>query len=169
MTEGERIKELRSALSKNGDKMTLEKFGERLGVAKTTISRLENGVNALTDQMARAICREFRVREEWLRTGEGPMFIQMTRDEQIRSVIEQIEGLKDSFKYRLISALCALDENEWELLEKTARLFVRILDEDEEARAEAEIRKEVADYERQVRAEREAGAGSEASKSGEGA
>lgn len=165
MTEGERIRFLRKEVKK----LTLEEFGEKVGVGKSAISDIERGRNALSDQMARAICREFRVREEWLRTGEGPMSIQMTRDEQIRSVIEQIEGLKDSFKYRLISALCALDENEWELLEKTARLFVRILDEDEEARAEAEIRKEVADYERQVRAEREAGAGSEASKGGEGA
>ena len=68
MTDGERVKVIRK---KNG--LTLEKFGERLGVAKTTISRIENGVNGLTDQMCKSISREFRVNEEWLKTGEGKM------------------------------------------------------------------------------------------------
>lgn len=68
MTDGERVKEIRK---KNG--LTLEKFGDRLGVAKTTISRIENGVNGLTDQMCKSISREFRVNEEWLKTGEGKM------------------------------------------------------------------------------------------------
>ena len=65
----ERIKELRKALG-----LTLEKFGERLGVGKAALSRIENGSNNVTDQMFRSICREFNVREEWLRTGELPMF-----------------------------------------------------------------------------------------------
>ena len=38
MAQGERIKELRKALN-----LTLEKFGERLGVGKTAISKLEKG------------------------------------------------------------------------------------------------------------------------------
>lgn len=65
----ERIKQLRKELG-----LTLEKFGERLGVSKVAISLIENGKNALTDQMFKSICREFNVREEWLRNGEEPMF-----------------------------------------------------------------------------------------------
>ena len=65
----ERIKQLRKELG-----LTLEKFGERLGVSKVAISLIENGKNALTDQMFKSICREFNVREEWLRNGDEPMF-----------------------------------------------------------------------------------------------
>ena len=65
----ERVKELRKKLG-----LTLEKFGEKLGVTKQTVSRIENGVNSLTDQMFKSICREFNVNEHWLRTGEGDMF-----------------------------------------------------------------------------------------------
>lgn len=54
--------------------MTLEKFGEKLGVTKTTISRIEKGVNNLTDQMAKSICREYNVNYEYLMDGEGEMF-----------------------------------------------------------------------------------------------
>ena len=64
----ERVKELRKKLG-----LTLEKFGEKLGVTKQTVSRIENGVNSITDQMFKSICREFNVNEEWLRNGTGEM------------------------------------------------------------------------------------------------
>ncbi|WP_342984991.1 helix-turn-helix transcriptional regulator [[Clostridium] symbiosum] len=85
MTCGERVKEVRK--SKN---MTLEKFGEVLGVKKTTISRIENDVNSLTEQMAKAICREFDVSENWLRTGDGEMFIPMSTDEKYKRAAKAI-------------------------------------------------------------------------------
>ncbi len=71
MKQGERVKEVRKELG-----LTLERFGERLGVTKQTVSRIENGVNNLTDQMQKAICREFNVSEEWLRDGVGSMFVE---------------------------------------------------------------------------------------------
>lgn len=69
MSYGNRVKELRNELG-----LTLEKFGEPLGVTKTTISRIEKEQNAITSQMLKSICREFNVNETWLRTGEGEMF-----------------------------------------------------------------------------------------------
>ena len=69
MTQGERLKEIRKTLG-----LTLEKFGEKLGVKKNSLSQIENGHNALTDQMALAICREYNVNYDYLMTGEGEMF-----------------------------------------------------------------------------------------------
>lgn len=66
----ERIKELRKNLN-----LTMEKFGIRLGVGKTAISKLENGERNLTELMFKSICREFNVNEEWLRNGKGEMFV----------------------------------------------------------------------------------------------
>lgn len=68
MSQGERIKTVRKS-----NELTLEKFGERIGVGKTAISKLEKEQVSLTDQMAKSICREFNINEEWLRTGEGEM------------------------------------------------------------------------------------------------
>ena len=68
MTPGERVKEVRSSAG-----LTLEKFGERIGLKKAGLSQIETGRNGLTDQVARAIAREFNVSEEWLKTGEGEM------------------------------------------------------------------------------------------------
>lgn len=69
MTNGERVNEVRKSLG-----LTLEKFGEKLGVTKTTISRIEKGVNNLTDQMAISICREYNVNYDYLMYGEREMF-----------------------------------------------------------------------------------------------
>ena len=69
MTQGERVREIRKELG-----LTLEKFGEKLGVKKNAISQLENGRNALTDQMVKAICREYNVNYDYLINGEGEMF-----------------------------------------------------------------------------------------------
>ena len=73
-----RIRELRKTLG-----LTLDKFGEPLGVTKTAISRLENGVNGITDQMIKSICREYNVNEEWLVNGTGEMFSEIDREDQI--------------------------------------------------------------------------------------
>lgn len=65
----ERIKEIRKALS-----LTLEEFGKELGVTRSAIGHIENGIRNITEQMILSICREFNVNEEWLRYGNGKMF-----------------------------------------------------------------------------------------------
>lgn len=69
MTQGERVRELRKTLD-----LTLEKFGKSVGVGKTAISKIEKGENNLTEQMAKSICREFRVNYFWLTEGVGDIF-----------------------------------------------------------------------------------------------
>ena len=69
MTTGERVKEIRKTLN-----LTLEKFGEKLGVGKTAISKIEKDERNLTDQMAKSICREYNVNYDYLIYEEGEMF-----------------------------------------------------------------------------------------------
>lgn len=83
MTQGERVKELRKALG-----LTLDKFGEKLGVTKTTISRIEKGVNNVTDQMAKGICREYGASEDWLRDGIGEMFAPDS-EEELKALVQR--------------------------------------------------------------------------------
>ena len=66
-----RLKELRKQLG-----LTMEEFGSKLGVRKTTISSLENGINNLTEQMILSICNVYNVNDKWLRYGKGEMFIE---------------------------------------------------------------------------------------------
>ena len=113
-TSNERVKLLRKTLD-----LTMEKFGEKIGVKKSAISLIESGKNSLTEQMIKAICREFDVNEEWLRNGEGSMFVERTRDEEIAKFIGTIQSVEDySFMKKFVSMLAKLDVSEWELLQK---------------------------------------------------
>ena len=110
----ERLKQLRTVLG-----LSQEAFGETVGVTKAAISRIESGINSLSDRMILSIVTQHNVNERWLRTGEGDMFIELSKDEQIEDFFGNLlSSEEDSFKRRLISGLAALDENGWNVLEK---------------------------------------------------
>lgn len=99
MTQNERVKEIRKTLG-----LTLEKFGERIGVTRGSMSNIENGNRNLTEQMTKSICREFSVDYMWLTTGEGEMFIDTDDDfiERIdRIMAGEDEARKNLFKFML--------------------------------------------------------------------
>lgn len=109
----ERIKEIRKDLG-----MTLEKFGEPIGLKKSALSLLESGRNALTDRTIKDICRVYNVNEEWLRTGEGEMYLPLDREEEIAKLtVGLFLEESDSFKNRFISMLARMTDDEWALLE----------------------------------------------------
>ena len=110
----ERLKQLRTVLG-----LSQEAFGETVGVTKAAINRIKSGINSLSDRMILSIVTQHNVYERWLRTGEGDMFIELSKDEQIEDFIGNLlSSEEDSFKRRLISGLAALDENGWNVLEK---------------------------------------------------
>ncbi len=93
----ERVKELRDALG-----ISAEKFGARVGVTRSAISRIENGTVNVTSQMVVSICREFNVREEWLRNGTGEMFNELSQEEEVAYIVGQAlpqapDFIKDTF------------------------------------------------------------------------
>lgn len=116
MTQGERVKEIRKSLD-----LTLEKFGKKLGVTKTTISRIEKGINNLTEQMTISICREYNVNYDYLIRGEGDMF-----DDLPQTVIDELcvqYNLSDSEK-AIIEMYVSLPEDFRQLLkERTTELL----------------------------------------------
>lgn len=88
--------------------MSQETFGKKLGVTGAGISKIESGDRKLTEQMALAICREFNVREEWLRSGNGEMFIDFTEDEFSKAAATLSN---DAFIRSLIIEYWKLDED----------------------------------------------------------
>lgn len=114
MTANERVKVLRKTLKLSG-----EKFGEALGVKKNAISQIENGINNLSPQMFKAICREFDVNEDWLQNGNGDMFKQLSRSEELTKFFADVlKDEDDSFRKRFIEALAKLDVSDWEVAER---------------------------------------------------
>lgn len=114
MTQGERIRELRKTL-----KMTMEQFGEKIGVTKSTISNIENGNRNATEHMVKSICREFNVDYIWLTTGDGEMFVD-TDDDFIERIDHIMVGEDDARKNLFKALLEASDED--------IAVFQRIID-----------------------------------------
>lgn len=63
--------------------------------------------------------KEGNVNEEWLRTGNGDMFVPGIKDKQISAMLADVmKSGEDSFRHRLVSALARLDDEGWDNLEK---------------------------------------------------
>lgn len=119
---GERIKMVRQSISTNGKKLSQEAFGEQLSVTRDTIANFESGRVEPSDLFIDHLCVLHNVSERWLRTGEGEMFIQPTRDEEIAAFVgSALSGEDENFKKRFLSVLSKLDESQWALLEDMAK------------------------------------------------
>lgn len=110
-----RIKQLRKALG-----LTQQEFADQLNIGRGTLANYEVGRNEPIDAVIALICREFDVNVQWLRTGEGEMFIQKSRDEEVAAFVGDILSEKPDFRLRLISALARLSPEKWKLLEELA-------------------------------------------------
>lgn len=113
MTQGERVREIRKTL-----KLTLEKFGGKLGVGKGAISAIETGARNLTEQMAVSICREYNVNYDYLVNGEGEMF-----DNLPQTVLEELckQYDLDDLDRKLIDLYLTLDPDVRQAIKKHIR------------------------------------------------
>ena len=110
MTQGERIREVRKTLG-----LTLEKFGEKIGMKKNSVSQIENGKNSVTEQVVKSICREFNVDYIWLTTGEGEMFIDT--DDDFIERIDRIMAGEDDARKNLFKFMLELSDDDIHALE----------------------------------------------------
>ena len=70
--------------------MTKTAFAERLNVSQAFVSQLCSGAKQPSDRTISDICREFDVREEWLKTGDGEPFKKMSPEEEVASYVSDL-------------------------------------------------------------------------------
>lgn len=113
----ERVKELRAALG-----LSAEKFGSRIGVTRSAISKMELGVCKISEQSIISICREFNVNEDWLRNGTGEMFHIMTQDDELAFIVGQALPAAEDWVKEAFIALGRLSQElkpeEWAAIKK---------------------------------------------------
>ena len=119
MTQGERIKDVRNSLG-----LTLEQFGEKLGVTKTAISRLEKGERSLTEQMTKSICREFSVDYMWLTAGEGEMFVES--DDDFFERIDRIMAGENESRKNMIKTLLYASDADIEAFDRLVDYYISL-------------------------------------------
>lgn len=97
-----RIKEVRKAKG-----LSQAAFGAPFGANRDMINNVENGRAAVSDIMVASICRTYDVNERWLRTGEGEMFIQISRDQEIMDFVadtmQDDDGIISAFVAKAIN------------------------------------------------------------------
>ena len=104
--------------------LTKTAFAERINVTQQYVSNLCLGKKSPSDRTIADICREFNVNEHWLRTGEGDMFTEVTRSDEIAAFMGDILSGEPDFRARFIAVLARLDATEWAILEKMADYLV---------------------------------------------
>lgn len=116
------------------------KFARQLNVTPAYISKLcKDKENIPSDRTIADICREFNVNEDWLRTGRGDPYIQLSRDEELAQFFgEVMKGEDPDFRRRLLSVMSRLTTDEWALLEQMAWKLVDELRQDSGQEASSE-------------------------------
>ncbi len=118
-TIGQRIRIIRNSSVEKSQK----NFGAKIGLKPNSISDIETGKNTPTDQTIKAICREFGINEEWLRTGKGKMNIEDS--EEIYSI--NIAKLQRTDNETIIRWVNAIAETNPELLKEIETFMKKIL------------------------------------------
>lgn len=90
-------------------KMNQGTFASAIGFAQSTIAMIEVGKREISDRHIKAICSQFQINEDWLRTGEGSMFVQ-TKDDYINQLVQRYKG-SDLLK-KVIEAFINLNDEE---------------------------------------------------------
>ena len=108
-----RIKELRKTV-----KLNQTNFADQIHVSQDSISKYEKGERELTDRVISDICREFNVNEEWLRSGTGEMFKEMTEQDIIKQKIDNQLKDGDEFTKNVLYQIASLTPEQWKGIEE---------------------------------------------------
>lgn len=117
MDIGQRIKYLR----KECLHLTQQEFADALNISRSNEGNIEIGRISVTSRVVASICEKFNVNEGWLKSGDGDVFVELSREEKIAEFVGRVlKDKEDSFKKRYIEMLSKLDDDGWNALEKIA-------------------------------------------------
>ena len=109
-----------------GSGLTKTAFSKRIGLSQPFVSQLASGDAAPSDRTIVDICREFGVSEQWLRTGEGEMFLRLSREEEITKFAMSVIRDPDSeFQRQILGTMARLDAAQWKLMEQMLDGLIR--------------------------------------------
>lgn len=141
-----RIKELRNELG-----MTLEEFGNELGFSRSSMSNIETGYRNVTDRLVKAIVNTFNVNEDWLRTGEGDMFLE-TKESHLAELAKQYA--LDDMEVKIVEAFLELAPDKRAAIKEYVSILAKnVVVKSEEEIILEKIDEEVEEYRRELELE----------------
>lgn len=122
----DRLKLLRNTLH-----LTQEDLAARIGVKRNSYANYETGRYRTNDAVVHCICREFRVSETWLRTGEGEMFLPEDEEQQLINWAKGIFADESAaFQRRFVLMLSELTPSQWNTLRDVACMIAGLPEKD---------------------------------------
>nr|DAE55025.1 MAG TPA: Helix-turn-helix XRE-family like protein [Caudoviricetes sp.] len=121
----DRIKILRKTLN-----LSQDAFGEKLGIKKSAVSKIENGENGLKDQLAKLICRTFNVDYFWLTEGADVDMFTAFPETIIDEVVEQFDLNSDD--RALIETYLEASHEQRKAVQDFFQTFAKKIQKDEE-------------------------------------
>lgn len=121
---GNRVKMVRKDLH-----MNQEEFGQWLGgLKKSSISKIERSQNGISQRNIDALCSVFHVNREWLLTGNGQMYSDLPKSEEVIDQLIQAFSndprIQDKQK-RFFFYLSKLTDDQWDTLTKVSYSMYR--------------------------------------------
>lgn len=146
MEQNERLGILRKKLD-----LTLEKFGEKIGVTGSAVGNIEKGRRTLTEQVVKSVVREFNVNEDWLRTGVGEMFIE-SKESHLSELAKQYA--LDDMEVKIVEAFLELSPDKRAAIKEYVSVLAKsFVEKSEEEIIQEKIDKEVEAYRRELEIE----------------
>lgn len=104
--------------------LTKSKFAERLKITPAFLSQICSGVRTPSDRTISDICREFRVNETWLRTGEGKMRIDSSQRDRLEHFFADVLTTVPDKRSAFLASLDALPPEFWDVIADWAEVYV---------------------------------------------
>ena len=151
---GDRLKELRKEL-----KLSQDGYAKKLNIGRSSIANYESGAREPISSVIALICKTWNVNESWLRNGEGKMFVEVSRNDELQKLIEN--SMKDEdgeIKRRFATAILKLDHKQIEACTKWIKETFDLVERNNSTYPvpddpEQLIKEKVASYEAELRAE----------------
>ena len=151
---GDRLKELRKEL-----KLSQDEFAKKLNIGRSSIANYESGAREPISSVIALICKTWNVNESWLRNGEGKMFVEVSRNDELQKLIEN--SMKDEdgeIKRRFATAILKLDHKQIEACTKWIKETFDLVEREKTTYSDSKdpeqmIQEKLASYEAELRAE----------------
>lgn len=108
----------------NGRTKTKTDFAKTINISQPFLSQICSGARIPSDRTITDICREFRVNETWLRTGEGEMRTNSTQRDQLERFFADVLTSAPDARSDCLTAMAKLPPEFWGMLTDCAREIV---------------------------------------------
>lgn len=112
----------REVLDSSG--LSQEKFAKRIKRSRGEVANIIYDKVLPRDEIIESVCEQFRIREEWLRTGEGKREIDDSHRDKLNHFFQDVLATAPDERSAFVAALDDLPQDFWPLVADLARKYV---------------------------------------------